>query len=832
MFDLEKILVHESSVSRPIHDRVVVKNNYIDKMLENMSEYKDMNRANSKKFYEALSEVANIENEELFNKAFIDNYRESTEVILKGIKGIEEIYEEFVSDIKYLVEDTHIKNHLDTLNKFRDSNSFVIEGFNYNLSNNPKVTIKELFETVNLSKNKDLDLEDKINSYKEVTAELNNKSVIEQILESDHEIKDEYIIEEALNKYRMNGENTDLHISESDINTCLEEFSMESNLLESVRELKDNVCKTYRSIVETINNIAREFNDNDYKPFIESYIDSSITQKKAMDLTTESKSIINLANKERINCAVNNLDNYSLLFATKLEAVKECLETDRRILYTAISEMGGKDNKTLEVINTDEEDTFSKNLGEDEEKATIENVNIGEEFIEVTDSLGRNIKITNEMSALEIFDNEDIIIKAIEEGANEIEIADSDESDTFSEDLLEPANFNLTLSNIFEKDSNISMNHCIFLANEAYKDAELFNSIKTIRLLTEGTLTNESVIAIHENLVEGLKGLAAKIWNAIVTMWNKFVQSFDKLVKDNKSFLEKYKDIILKKQVTFGETIECWQYFDDEHGVKLALSPVLNDFRDRTVTDLKGLTVKADYIKAANDLLKAIHSGETIEDLNGFQSAILNQLKGTETTYNMKTIQENMTNIYDFCYNYTEYKTSNEKYLKEIENTTKKLEDILSKAAISVKESGVIQEFKVNKGDSTTNNTNSTTAYSLNTGTNNQNQTQNNTTDQSQTQNNNNTTNQTQNQGKLNGNTDGLSKEEIDNIKENVTQSLTFYSAILGAKLTFGQIAYKDYMKIMKAHVSTYTNPEKVNDAKTNADTRNNTDVKMAKPNK
>ena len=77
----------------------------------------------------------------------------------------------------------------------------------------------------------------------------------------------------------------------------------------------------------------------------------------------------------------------------------------------------------------------------------------------------------------------------------------------------------------------------------------------------------------------------------------------------------------------------------------------------------------------------------------------------------------------------------------------------------------------------------------------------------------------------------GSSEEELKNLKENSNKGLNMASAILGAKITFGENCYKDYMKIIRAHVRYYSRSEADKDTTNKKETETNTDVpEKAKP--
>jgi len=72
---------------------------------------------------------------------------------------------------------------------------------------------------------------------------------------------------------------------------------------------------------------------------------------------------------------------------------------------------------------------------------------------------------------------------------------------------------------------------------------------------------------------------------------------------------------------------------------------------------------------------------------------------------------------------------------------------------------------------------------------------------------------------------ENLTKEQLETLKENLQDLLSKSSAVMGAKLTFGQSCFKDYMKIIRAHVRMYSNEGKKNDPENKTTPNKNTDT-------
>ena len=72
---------------------------------------------------------------------------------------------------------------------------------------------------------------------------------------------------------------------------------------------------------------------------------------------------------------------------------------------------------------------------------------------------------------------------------------------------------------------------------------------------------------------------------------------------------------------------------------------------------------------------------------------------------------------------------------------------------------------------------------------------------------------------------DTINKDHLDNLKKKMQNDLNYYSAIFGAKLSFGQICYKDYMKIIRAHVRMYAKNDVASDSSNKTNEPTNTDI-------
>jgi hypothetical protein len=180
-------------------------------------------------------------------------------------------------------------------------------------------------------------------------------------------------------------------------------------------------------------------------------------------------------------------------------------------------------------------------------------------------------------------------------------------------------------------------------------------------LISEGKNTIDNISILNESFADKFKEAIKKIITAIGKMWAKFIEAMNTLVLRDKAYLEKYKDIILKKKPKEAD----YDMYDYPKGVKLITSspvPVFN------YDQMKGILESDDKFIEGTVLKNYIVVGSKESYIDQFKT----HFRGSSNTITIKSTQFNMTDAYNYCYNY-----------KSIEASLKKDRDQIEKAALA-----------------------------------------------------------------------------------------------------------------------------------------------------
>lgn len=358
-----------------------------------------------------------------------------------------------------------------------------------------------------------------------------------------------------------------------------------------------------------------------------------------------------------------------------------------------------------------------------------------------------------------------------------------------------------------------------YLALKYCQDKEMETYVNECLLLSE-CAPIEEIKALHESFAQTLKEMMLKVKNAIFKFWNHFLESMNTLVKKDKAYLEKYKDIILKKEVK-DATYTMYNY---PKGIKVLLTTEVPAFNFNTMKDY--LSNDEDFNKKYFPTIRSKINGED----DTLQKAAINVFRGGDDTVDFASEQINMTDLYNYCYRYNEIAEAIQKDVKNVQDAFEQAVKVIEKAD---------RESKLKKSDNIEdqNNTQSNTKTE-------QNNTQSNTTPEPKT---------TESKGEsvysivygtylteveisddnkgaaaassssstMGGNTDPkkaynkidntdkkkLSLDDLDSEEEakTYTKMVNVYNTacggIMSAKETVAEECYKEYMSIIKYHV-------------------------------
>lgn len=203
------------------------------------------------------------------------------------------------------------------------------------------------------------------------------------------------------------------------------------------------------------------------------------------------------------------------------------------------------------------------------------------------------------------------------------------------------------------------LSYQLFLAEQMYEQSELEMFIDECVLISEGTNTLTNIDIIHESFVDKIKESIKKLLQAIANMWHKFTEAMNTLLKTDRAYLEKYKDIILKKN-----PIDCeYTMYRYDQGLPILLKsevPTLNlNNMDTELVD--------DETFLRKHFATFIQGAKTPYNIGDLARAKFRGGNGQEV--NIKSTQLNMTDLYNYCYDYKKFQDLIQKDIKNIQDS-------------------------------------------------------------------------------------------------------------------------------------------------------------------
>lgn len=330
------------------------------------------------------------------------------------------------------------------------------------------------------------------------------------------------------------------------------------------------------------------------------------------------------------------------------------------------------------------------------------------------------------------------------------------------------------------------LSYQLFLAEQMSEQSELEMFIDECLLISEGNNTVSNIDIIHESFIDKIKESIKKFLQAIANMWHKFTESMDTLLKTDRAYLEKYKNIILKKN-----PIECeYNMYRYDQGLPILLRsevPTLNlNNMDEELAD--------DETFLRKHFATFIQGAKTPYNIGDLARAKFRGGNGQEV--NIKSTQLNMTDLYNYCY---DYKKLQDLISKDIKNIQDVAGAIMVKIDKMVREGQIKNEsvsiFESSQYLSTVYNTfineaTPGTRVKPEGSNNNDNKTQQNKPSQAY--------NKVQDSDK---NQEVNIEKTAKELNAKANRYLRICGNFLGAKQSIAEEIYKAYMSIIKAHV-------------------------------
>lgn len=342
-------------------------------------------------------------------------------------------------------------------------------------------------------------------------------------------------------------------------------------------------------------------------------------------------------------------------------------------------------------------------------------------------------------------------------------------------------------------------------------------------LISECTILNESGIGLSEKtkrvaaiyeakLGDKVKNKFQSFVEFIKNLWNKFMANINKVLKDEKGYLDKYRDIILKRK---GKSdIKVSYHGDYSIGIKRITTVTVPDFNWNSMSE--ALKDDDNYrAKFFAQFKSSMNMSQFNLDDTDFATQVKEFFIGGEAGQQEKTMEEmNLPDMFNFCYNFTKIEEVTKKDIAAMEKAAnavgKAINDNIDKVAAQTNESALLEA----DGDNTNAGGNNDNAGGDNKG-GNAGTTGMTVTDVSkaagsvdrkdQQDIDNNAQDQAKNAENINGEDASQKKNLVDKV---VGRYIEIARTIITAKWTATEQIAKDYMKIIHMHVKSYVGTE------------------------
>lgn len=240
-------------------------------------------------------------------------------------------------------------------------------------------------------------------------------------------------------------------------------------------------------------------------------------------------------------------------------------------------------------------------------------------------------------------------------------------------------------ADILENSYVDKMAYANFLFEQERNTIKLNAFISECLCIAEGGNIYDGIKAINEGISDKAESAWDKVMDFLRRMWGKFVENMTKLFNSNGYYLEKYKDIILKKPLKFTEKITMPNYFNGIKNIVAVKIPLLN------VQSLERIPLNAEDKTGMDNLrtefMNAWRNGKPADNPNGkeFKAWAVDYFKGLGTgEVDFTASQINMTDMYNFCHDTKNITSTLEKDKSAIERANKEFADevknVMSKA--------------------------------------------------------------------------------------------------------------------------------------------------------
>ena len=250
--------------------------------------------------------------------------------------------------MKLIKSDNYIKKHKDLFNRIDADMEFEFKGFEYTFSPlvpSPNAALgfnNSLFDDLYSNEKRSLTIQSVKDSIIAMDLEKDYDNFRGKVINKDGEQISISEFSEELYKVYRNGEmdSSDITANAGYIRKCLHRFLEYSKMQKEVTHQRDEIIKAYEKVQKQVEDITKRNTDLDAATF------KTRLPNDMQDIRIDSGSGTMMAAELMIQidvyvrAKVDQIQEYSnihlLAFGAKLDAMKECLNQDRNVLYVAL----------------------------------------------------------------------------------------------------------------------------------------------------------------------------------------------------------------------------------------------------------------------------------------------------------------------------------------------------------------------------------------------------------------------------------------------------------------------------------------------------------------
>lgn len=339
---LNSLILENKDLSSIVETSDTFNESYISSVFTYLTEMYNEYREADKEFYRSLYEANSMV---AINESFADFFSKIKDVLNKFLKYIKSLFDRFNTTLHRMIgSDKYLLKNEETLNKFNTDCEFEYDGYTFTISE----LIPELDTHVNFEGLLDIDwksigkndkdnkklIKEKLDKLKNALENDYYDDVRAGVLGLEDPIRESDYTDELFKIFRDGDNNSHIFTVTSSVvrtsYTGLKDYkNIESNVKNKKREIEDKYKKIQNRVDKMINVTLK---DKRYQVSVDGYNDD-------LDLDNETMQQLNLYVKLVTEQVIKMTTIHSLAFSYKLDALKDKMMQDKKILYIAMNKV-------------------------------------------------------------------------------------------------------------------------------------------------------------------------------------------------------------------------------------------------------------------------------------------------------------------------------------------------------------------------------------------------------------------------------------------------------------------------------------------------------------